>query len=204
MHALSGQWKMSAEDEDKKSVVADVSGCLLTIKDSCCVRRRVGSRSRVPGWRDETIEGPAQKSSPWHTGSVISTWIISRAMTCLSASWLCSCLRETSPCIWPKLDICQTPVPLQSDSASNRAPVIKSGRQPLRFQRGGVHFRSALGNLDRGESKLSSLLRCLWQRFIGASTFQTGSCYQTLLHTCSRSSSVLIVNNGLCIISLWW
>lgn len=103
MYVLSGKWKMSAEDEDKKSVVADVSGCLLTIKDSCCVRRRVGSRSRVPGWRDETRVGPAQKSSPWHTGSVISTWIISRAMTCLSASWLCSCLRETSPCVWPKI-----------------------------------------------------------------------------------------------------
>ena len=126
---MSWQWKMCAEDEEKKSVVADVSGCLLTITDSCCVRRRAGSRSRVPGWRDES--GP-QKSSPWHAGSVISTWIISRAMTRLSASWLCSCLRDTSPRIWPKLDICQTPVPLQSDPASGNHKRTVTSAVPAR------------------------------------------------------------------------
>lgn len=95
------------------------------------------------------------------------------------------------------------PNPLQSDTAS-LAPVIKVDGNlycSLAVCTSGLYC-----NLDKGTSKLSSLLRCLWQRFIGARIFQTGlmqteSCYQTLLHTCSCSLLILTANNCSCIIS---
>lgn len=63
------------------------------------------------------------------------------------------------------------PNPLQSDTASP-APVIKvDGNLCCSLA---ARSSARRRNLDKGTSKLASLLGRLWQRFMGASAFQMG------------------------------
>lgn len=77
------------------------------------------------------------------------------------------------------------PNPLQSDTAS-LVPVIKVD--------GNLHCSLAVCtrllycNLDKDVSKLSTLLGCLWQRFIGASMVSNGA------HTDRKLQTIITVH----------
>lgn len=90
-------------------------------------------------------------------------------MTCFSASRLCSCLRNAFMYMAQIRHLPNTS-PLQSDtpfsSSSNQTWTVTSAALSQ------YALWVCAGNLDKVTSKLSSLLKRAWWRFIAASTFQ--------------------------------
>lgn len=171
--------------------------CLLAIKDSWCVRQS-GSHWRELGGREQLCTEIILRQTP----DVISTWII-------SVQWHASAPLDfplvwgRSPCIWPKLDICQMPV-LNSETLFFPLPLfllskVDTVTSALACSHS-VHLLICAASLDKVTSKQRSLLGCPWQRFIDTSAFttqpiQTEACNKMLQPTCPSSSFVLTVNN---------